>query len=128
MPSVPVNLTNRCFVYRGRGWVMGTPAVSYQTGGLRLGSSQQSAVSAACTAVREALTAHGIEAQMLGAVPGVAAFHAVLQHVLRRQAADAGTESARRSDLAGRAARVAGLGIELVGDTTAVANAVRPTA
>ena len=107
---------------------MGAPAVSYQTGGLRVGSSQQSAVSAACTAVREALTAHGIEAPMLGEVPGAAAFHAVLQHVLRRQAADASTESARRSDLAGRAARAAVLGIELVGDTTAVANAVRPTA
>jgi hypothetical protein len=107
---------------------MGTPAVIYQADGMRFGSDQQSAASAACTAVREALTAHGIGAPMLGVVPGVAAFHDVLQHVLRGQAADAGTESARRSDLAGRAARVAGLGIELVGDTTAVANAVRPTA
>jgi hypothetical protein len=105
---------------------MAAPVVSFHVGGLEASVDEQSAVSAACAEVRDALAAHGIAAATAGQVPAAASFHAALAHVLERQAADAGAESARRVELAGRATRTAGLGSELVGDTTAVAGAAGP--
>jgi hypothetical protein len=100
--------------------------VSCSVDGLGVGADQQAAASAACALVQEALTVHGIMAVLVGDVPAAAGFHAALTHVLSRQAADAGVESTRRADLADRAARTAGLGAGLVGDTTAAAGAVAP--
>ena len=93
---------------------------------LRDGSIQQAAASEAGALARRALAGHGIESSMLGAVPAAARFHATLAHVLVRQTADAGVESARRTDLAGRASRTAGLGVQLVGETTVAASSAVP--
>jgi hypothetical protein len=100
---------------------MGTPIVSYHVEGLHTGMARQRAAGTACTGVSRALRKHGVEAAIFGSVPAAAGFHASAAHVLSRQAAEANAESARRTDLAGRAGRAAGLGAELTASTTSIA-------
>jgi hypothetical protein len=86
---------------------------------LRAGTDRHAAASRACAVVREHLTAHSIAPAMAGDVPAAAAFGVAVAHVLARQAADAVGEAVRRIDLSERAAHTAGLGVQLISDTTA---------
>jgi hypothetical protein len=106
------------------------PDMTYQIEGLRAGVDGHGSVAGVCTVVAEMLAGHGVAAGMLGSVPAAGRFHAVLDHVWNRQAADAGVEAARRRELAERSGRTADLGADLVTDTTAAARGVRygPTA
>lgn len=105
---------------------MNGPDMSYNIDDLVGCVDQHAAVSDVCGRTREALARHGIELGMYGALPGAAGFHAVLVHVLECQSADANVEAARRSALAQQAGRAAGLGKQLITETSAIARGVPP--